>query len=741
MRDLNEIKSHLGEYLRQYHGVEDPSKAFRCLNPDHEDRHPSMSYDEKTNKVHCFSCGKTYDLIDLVELEQTHSKDLKTAIVWVDDWLGKEPQIQETHKNATRKPETDFRYKYPKKNETSQGEAYLSDLRGFKRAKQVMDFFQVVSDAERIYFPHDLDNPSMSYQSRVFDENGNKGRRYSRPSGMKSSVYDPCGYMGEGSIGLKLNQETVKSFCFVIVEGEIDFLSIEDLIANGDLKRSEEGDEVFPIGLSSTQNTKLFANALDRMPDGLRKKSRFIIATDNDRAGKECSEILKGIFKKRDLPFIDCQGSVGDNPEALFLDGCKDANDSLKKDRKAFAVRIRTAVTKFEDISELQKTKSLDAYREANSATSVLNLLKIDMEAPEELDNVPMKTHFRALDALLGDELMPGSIFSIGGYSGTGKTTLALQIADQMAVCEGRDILYFCLEQSPRILLAKSLSRLTFFNDRYKPFSTDTQRKGDAYYHASKLSKTATGILQKQKWRKATKDEKEAVKKAEREYALYSDRIFFFEPKKPSKSDDAGEDWGMNARDISEIVKNHIAMTGNKPVVFIDYLQILTPMNQSDSNLFKTIEDNFKEIKKLAVSEDLLVFVISALNRSGEKDSDQGSQGSLTAFRGSAIIEYSSDYAISLQDRDKADKKADKKARERDDDAEAKPEKDPLAPKEINMTVLKNRLGEMDKSCRFQFYGAFNAYFPKDEGGKDETENIFSKLVDEADLDMEDLPF
>ena len=42
---------------------------FRCFSPDHEDKHPSMSFNRSANKVHCFGCGVTYDIFDLIGLD------------------------------------------------------------------------------------------------------------------------------------------------------------------------------------------------------------------------------------------------------------------------------------------------------------------------------------------------------------------------------------------------------------------------------------------------------------------------------------------------------------------------------------------------------------------------------------------------------------------------------------------------------------------------------------------------
>jgi DNA primase len=61
------IKDRLENYLNSK-GIS-ISRPFNCLNPGHEDSHPSMSYDKKRNKCHCFSCGADYDIFDLIGIE------------------------------------------------------------------------------------------------------------------------------------------------------------------------------------------------------------------------------------------------------------------------------------------------------------------------------------------------------------------------------------------------------------------------------------------------------------------------------------------------------------------------------------------------------------------------------------------------------------------------------------------------------------------------------------------------
>ena len=66
--DAKTLKSCLPQWLRE-HGLP-LHKPFACLNPAHQDIHPSMGYNEKNQTVHCFACGATYDIFDLVGQEE-----------------------------------------------------------------------------------------------------------------------------------------------------------------------------------------------------------------------------------------------------------------------------------------------------------------------------------------------------------------------------------------------------------------------------------------------------------------------------------------------------------------------------------------------------------------------------------------------------------------------------------------------------------------------------------------------
>ncbi|MBQ0162401.1 MAG: hypothetical protein KBS84_04460, partial [Treponema sp.] len=60
-------KTHLLDYLNAK-GI-NTSTNFSCLNPSHDDKHPSMSFDSRRNRCHCFSCGVDYDIFDVIGIE------------------------------------------------------------------------------------------------------------------------------------------------------------------------------------------------------------------------------------------------------------------------------------------------------------------------------------------------------------------------------------------------------------------------------------------------------------------------------------------------------------------------------------------------------------------------------------------------------------------------------------------------------------------------------------------------
>lgn len=231
----------------------------------------------------------------------------------------------------------------------------------------------------------------------------------------------------------------------------------------------------------------------------------------------------------------------------------------------------------------------------------------------------------------LDDELDGGFYGSqltiIGAVSSLGKSSFCLQIANQMAE-QGKDILYFSLEMGRDELNAKTISR-------YTHILTENARWDDALLDGIKTKFTTNEIL------KGDVKLEDPVSRGYYEKAIDKAKAI------------AGHTYiyvgnnDVNIERVTEVVKWHIAATGRRPVVFLDYLQIMTPSSASEKNRYdarRSTNDDVTKLKVLAREFDIPVIVISAFNRASYTD-----PVSMSSFRESSAIEYSADILIGLQ--------------------------------------------------------------------------------------------
>src|SRR5690606_222457 len=80
-------------------------------------------------------------------------------------------------------------------------------------------------------------------------------------------------------------------------------------------------------------------------------------------------------------------------------------------------------------------------------------------EINKNMNTSGISTGFDNLDQSLGGGLYAG-LYTLGAISSLGKTTLALQIADNIAA-NGYEVIFFSLEMALAEVLAKSFSRIS----------------------------------------------------------------------------------------------------------------------------------------------------------------------------------------------------------------------------------------------------------------------------------------
>lgn len=372
-----------------------------------------------------------------------------------------------------------------------------------------------------------------------------------------------------------------------IVEGEIDALSIIEV--GGDA-----------IGLGSVNMIKNLLGAVSQTPPS----QPLIIALDKDTAGEKASQELTEGLKKLGISY-----TVSED-----FNGYKDANEALQSDREAFTELVRDTREIAEDIAEIDREELIDELKKESVAYS-LQSFKDDIKASEKVKYYP--TGFNELDKILDGGLYPG-LYIVGAISSLGKTTFCLQIADQVAQ-SGTDVLIFSLEMARNELIAKSISRLTYIHN--------SQENGDR-----SNAKTTRGILTGTRYQHYSPAEKDLIARSIEDYGYYSEHIYI--------SEGVGD---IGVEQIRERVVRHTRITGKRPVVLIDYLQILAPYEPRATDKQNT-DKAVMELKRLSRDFDIPVIGVSSFNRSNYTE-----PVNLTSFKESGAIEYSSDVLIGLQ--------------------------------------------------------------------------------------------
>lgn len=423
-----------------------------------------------------------------------------------------------------------------------------------------------------------------------------------------------------------------------VCEGAIDAISVIQCGAQA-------------IGLGSANNYPALLNELSKF----QSSKPIILLLDSDDAGKLSTEALKKELEKLGLPYLEAGNVTG-----IY----HDPNDRLINDEEGLKKEIAEAEKRAECLLMTDSSEKADHMR--SSAALSLNQFKRYISNSREA----VSSGFKSIDNVLNGGFTP-SLYIIGAVSSLGKTTLTLQIADHIAQT-GNDVLFFSLEQSKYEMMSKSISRESFRYCRTSHINTS-------------CAKTNSEILKSADMLHYSEKEKAVFSRAFEIYESYAGHMFFYE-----------ETNDVSVEDIRNYIQKHILFTGcSKPVVIIDYLQILKAPEGFERSSDKQITDhNVKALKQLSREFDIPVIVVSSLNRqsySGEIE--------MSAFKESGAIEYGSDVLIGLQFKGAGQPGFDiKKEKAR-------------VPRNVEFLILKNRNGNItEDGISISYYQKFN-YF------------------------------
>ena len=651
------LRDRLEDYLTSK-GI-NTKKPFLCLNPAHADKHPSMNFDKKRNKVHCFSCGEDYSIIDLIMME--YGLDYKGALekgcnmYGITEGSGAVKKAapsprSEKQEEAAPAAEMDYRAYYAecekRINETTYHRGLsLETLKRFHvgydpawRHPKVVAEGKNPPQTPRLIIP----TSKSSYLAR--------DTRKEVPENQKDYTKSKVGQVHLFNLeALKRNQPVY------IVEGEIDAMSVEEV-----------GGAAVALGSVSMVN-----RFLDYTKE-YKPSQVLIIGLDNDKAGEAAAEALRtglqeqGLYSYRlgnwDYAKDANEALCWTDDKEIFKRFIAETNEKAKAEAQKEYIRQKAAEAG-------QKSKDREEYKK-NSAGANLQAFMNGIAASAETR--PFPTGFQKLDNILDGGLYEG-LYVIGAITSLGKTTLVMQMADQLAE-KGEDVLIFSLEMARTELMSKSISRLTAQIAKWQNIPMNN-------------AKSARGITNGHKWNNYSETEHKLITKAIDAYSKYASNVYIMEG--------LGD---IGVAQIAETVKKHIALTGKRPIVVVDYLQIVAPYNERYSDKQNT-DKCVLELKRLSRDNKIPVIAVSSLNRS-----NYSSSISAEAFKESGAIEYSSDVLLGLQFKGAGTKDAKGNSTF---DSEAAARKNP---REIDLKILKNRNGAKGAVLEFRYYPVFNLY-------------------------------
>lgn len=290
-KEITYFKSRLADYLYLQHNITNLKKFFHCLNPNHIDNNPSMSYSSRYNICKCFACGVRYDIYDLIEIDYNINsfRDKYNKLTEFFNELDKKiPIISFKEENYIEK---DYKKYFDLCFKKILYSNYLNN-RGIKN--DLLFKYKIGYDDDRklIIFP--LNNHSYFARSTISnDKYKSKGTSYLFNE-------DLIKYSDENTI-------------IYITESIIDSLSLESIIS-----------DIKTISLNGISNI----NRLISLSKEYEYKGIFILAFDNDIAGCDAQKKLKSEFDKLHIKAF-CNTLISSIDDGNY----KDINEALIKNK------------------------------------------------------------------------------------------------------------------------------------------------------------------------------------------------------------------------------------------------------------------------------------------------------------------------------------------------------------------------------------------------------------------------
>ena len=274
--------------------------------------------------------------------------------------------------------------------------------------------------------------------------------------------------------------------------------------------------------------------------------------------------------------------------------------------------------------------------------------------------------YFCNLDKI--DKIFKGfqtGLYVLGAETGTGKTSLMLQIADAFAQNKNH-VIYCSLEMSQKELISKSLARISREQNKTINF-------------------TSFEILNNE----LDLDAKEVIDKSKKFYCNNIEPYLYFSNI-------------STALELRELIEEYIKYYKIRPIIFVDYIQIMKHDKKSAETIREEVDNVIKELKLISKEYDLTVFALSSLNRANysinanvynKNIALEQAEFSTAGFKESGLIDYTADVLMKLVNVKKSYKDT---------------ENNLIQP--IDLLILKNRNSYKNLKVNLEFLAEYSCF-------------------------------
>jgi replicative DNA helicase len=264
------------------------------------------------------------------------------------------------------------------------------------------------------------------------------------------------------------------------------------------------------------------------------------------------------------------------------------------------------------------------------SALSVLTSLNERVAKGNIDDLVPIATGFVPMDKTIGGGLRPGELMLIGGAQGQGKTTMALQMARNMAASGQATVLYVCFEHDEEYLIQRMVAMESAL--AHLP-----QKSGAVKIQDVKKEVVSSYTASAETGTKAKLGANPRLRPSLERIARYGSNLYLMR----------GTATQTTIENLRALVREHRGSDDERRLVlFVDYLQkvpVIPEPNTEEEKVTRIVSG----LKDIALAESVPVVAIVAADREGLKAKRLRNHH----LRGSSAINYEADIILILNEK------------------------------------------------------------------------------------------